>query len=65
MTVDGGSVPKGVAMAIRASWTPIGSRGKAHGLRLQNEFQSRTGEVRPLNVGHVYTTLQRLERDSA
>jgi DNA-binding PadR family transcriptional regulator len=34
-----------------------------YGLRLQNEFQARTGEVWPLNVGQVYTTLQRLERD--
>jgi DNA-binding PadR family transcriptional regulator len=34
-----------------------------YGLRLQNEFVSRTGEVWPLNVGQVYTTLQRLERD--
>jgi DNA-binding PadR family transcriptional regulator len=34
-----------------------------YGLRLQHEFQSRTGEVWPLNVGQVYTTLQRLERD--
>jgi len=34
-----------------------------YGLRLQNEFESRTGQVWPLNVGQVYTTLQRLERD--
>jgi len=34
-----------------------------YGLQLQNEFESRTGEVWPLNVGQVYTTLQRLERD--
>jgi DNA-binding PadR family transcriptional regulator len=27
------------------------------------EFESDTGEVWPLNVGQVYTTLQRLERD--
>ena len=27
------------------------------------EFEGRTGEVWPLNVGQVYTTLQRLERD--
>jgi DNA-binding PadR family transcriptional regulator len=39
------------------------SEGPKYGLRLQNEFQSRTGEVWPLNVGQVYTTLQRLERD--
>jgi Transcriptional regulator PadR-like family len=29
----------------------------------RHEFESRTGEVWPLNVGQVYTTLQRLERD--
>jgi DNA-binding PadR family transcriptional regulator len=34
-----------------------------YGLRLQNEFEARTGAVWPLNVGQVYTTLQRLERD--
>jgi DNA-binding PadR family transcriptional regulator len=36
--------------------------GPKYGLRLQSEFESRTGEVWPLNVGQVYTTLQRLER---
>jgi DNA-binding PadR family transcriptional regulator len=30
---------------------------------LQSEFEARTGKVWPLNVGQVYTTLQRLERD--
>ena len=39
------------------------SGGPKYGLRLQQEFESRTGEVWPLNVGQVYTTLQRLERD--
>jgi DNA-binding PadR family transcriptional regulator len=39
------------------------SEGPKYGLRLQNEFESRTGEVWPLNVGQVYTTLGRLERD--
>ena len=38
-------------------------QGPKYGLRLQSEFESRTGEVWPLNVGQVYTTLQRLERD--
>jgi DNA-binding PadR family transcriptional regulator len=37
--------------------------GPKFGLRLQSEFEARTGEVWPLNVGQVYTTLQRLERD--
>jgi DNA-binding PadR family transcriptional regulator len=39
------------------------SEGPKYGLQLQDEFESRTGEVWPLNVGQVYTTLQRLERD--
>ena len=38
-------------------------QGPKYGLRLQSEFESRTGEVWPLNVGQVYTTLQRLGRD--
>ncbi len=33
------------------------------GLRLKEEFETRTGSVWPLNVGQVYATLQRLERD--
>ena len=33
------------------------------GLRLQQEFEESTGAIWPLNVGQVYTTLQRLERD--
>jgi DNA-binding PadR family transcriptional regulator len=37
--------------------------GPKYGMRLQSEFEARTGEVWPLNVGQVYTTLQRLERD--
>jgi DNA-binding PadR family transcriptional regulator len=34
-----------------------------YGLQLKNEFETRTGGVWPLNVGQVYTTLARLERD--
>lgn len=33
------------------------------GLQLKEEFEARTGSVWPLNVGQVYTTLGRLERD--
>jgi DNA-binding PadR family transcriptional regulator len=39
------------------------SDGPKYGLRLRQEFEARTGEVWPLNVGQVYTTLQRLDRD--
>jgi len=34
-----------------------------YGARLRAEFESRTGGTWPLNVGQVYTTLARLERD--
>jgi DNA-binding PadR family transcriptional regulator len=39
------------------------SEGPKYGLQLREEFEASTGEVWPLNVGQVYTTLQRLERD--
>lgn len=34
-----------------------------HGYGLKTDFESATGDVWPLNVGQVYTTLGRLERD--
>ena len=37
--------------------------GPKYGLQLRQEFEARTGDVWPLNVGQVYTTLARLERD--
>jgi DNA-binding PadR family transcriptional regulator len=48
---------------VRHALLALLSEGPKFGLRLQREFESRTGEVWPLNVGQVYTTLQRLERD--
>jgi DNA-binding PadR family transcriptional regulator len=50
-------------MSVPYALLALLSEGPKYGLRLQNEFESRTGEVWPLNVGQVYTTLQRLERD--
>ena len=50
-------------MSVPHALLALLSEGPKYGLRLQNEFESRTGEVWPLNVGQVYTTLQRLERD--
>jgi DNA-binding PadR family transcriptional regulator len=37
--------------------------GPAHGYQLRSEFERRTGGSWQLNIGQVYTTLQRLERD--
>ena len=50
-------------MSVPHALLALLSEAPKYGLRLQNEFESRTGEVWPLNVGQVYTTLQRLERD--
>ena len=50
-------------MSVRYALLALLSEGEAYGLRLREEFESRTGEVWPLNAGQVYSTLQRLERD--
>ena len=50
-------------MSVRHALLALLSEGPKYGLRLQQECEERTGEVWPLNVGQVYITLQRLERD--
>src|SRR6201991_3431062 len=50
-------------MSIRHALLALLSEGPKYGLRLREEFEAGTGELWPLNVGQVYTTLQRLERD--
>jgi DNA-binding PadR family transcriptional regulator len=50
-------------VSVRHALLALLSEGPKYGLQLREEFEVRTGEVWPLNVGQVYTTLQRLERD--
>ena len=50
-------------MSVRHALLALLNDGPKYGLQLRQEFEARTGEVWPLNVGQVYTTLQRLERD--
>ena len=50
-------------MSVRHALLALVSEGPKYGLQLRQEFEERTGEVWPLNVGQVYQTLQRLERD--
>ena len=50
-------------MSVRHAVLALLTEGPKYGLKLRQEFEERTGEVWPLNVGQVYTTLQRLERD--
>lgn len=50
-------------MPIRHGLLALLERGPRHGYQLRVEFESATGASWPLNVGQVYTTLSRLERD--
>lgn len=50
-------------MSIRHGLLALLERGPRYGYQLRTEFESRTGSTWPLNVGQVYTTLGRLERD--
>jgi DNA-binding PadR family transcriptional regulator len=50
-------------MAVREGLLALLDEGKRYGYQLKTEFEHVTGGVWPLNVGQVYTTLDRLERD--
>jgi len=50
-------------VSVRYAMLALLSEGPRYGLQLREEFEARTGEVWPLNVGQVYQTLGRLERD--
>ena len=50
-------------MSVRHALLALLAEQPRYGLQLRQEFEARTGDVWPLNVGQVYTTLQRLERD--
>lgn len=50
-------------MSVRHAMLALLSENPKYGLQLRQEFEAGTGEIWPLNVGQVYTTLQRLERD--
>jgi DNA-binding PadR family transcriptional regulator len=50
-------------MSIRHSLLALLERGPSHGYQLRAEFDAATGATWPLNVGQVYSTLDRLERD--
>jgi DNA-binding PadR family transcriptional regulator len=50
-------------MSVAMSLLALLDESPNYGLQLRNVFEERTGGVWPLNVGQVYTTLARLERD--
>lgn len=50
-------------MSVRQSLLAILDQGPCYGYQLRSEFDRRTGSTWPLNVGQIYNTLDRLERD--
>ncbi len=50
-------------MSIRHSLLALLQDRPRYGYELRVEFEDRTGAAWPLNIGQVYTTLDRLERD--
>jgi DNA-binding PadR family transcriptional regulator len=50
-------------MSVKLGLLALLAQEPMYGARLRAEFEARTGGTWPLNVGQVYTTLARLERD--
>ena len=50
-------------MSVKQGLMALLAEGPMYGAQLRVEFEERTGGTWPLNVGQVYTTLARLERD--
>ncbi|PPF61121.1 PadR family transcriptional regulator [Clavibacter michiganensis] len=50
-------------MSVRHALLAILTEGTCYGYQLRTEFSRRTGTSAPLNVGQIYNTLDRLERD--
>lgn len=50
-------------MSVRHGLLALLAGGASHGYELKQAFEERTGSLWPLNIGQVYATLARLERD--
>jgi DNA-binding PadR family transcriptional regulator len=50
-------------MSVKFGLLALFADGPKYGYQLRTEFEARTGGTWPVNVGQVYTTLERLERD--
>ena len=50
-------------MSVKHALLSLLEQEPMYGYQLRQEFEARTGGTWPLNVGQVYTTLTRLERD--
>lgn len=50
-------------MSVRHGLLALLQSGEKYGYQLRAEFEAATGGTWPLNIGQVYTTLSRLDRD--
>lgn len=50
-------------MSVKRGLLAVLDQGPCYGYQLRAEFDRRTGSTWPLNVGQIYNTLDRLERD--
>lgn len=50
-------------VSVREGLLSLLGNGPSYGFQLKTRFEAATGGTWPLNVGQVYTTLDRLERD--
>jgi DNA-binding PadR family transcriptional regulator len=50
-------------VSIRQGLLALLDERQMHGYQLRQEFEARTGGTWPVNIGQVYTTLNRLQRD--
>lgn len=54
---------RGRSVSIRQGLLALLDERRMYGYQLRQEFEARTGGTWPVNVGQVYTTLNRLQRD--
>jgi DNA-binding PadR family transcriptional regulator len=50
-------------VSVRLGLLAILDQGSCYGFQLRSELDRRTGSTGPVNVGQIYNTLDRLERD--
>jgi DNA-binding PadR family transcriptional regulator len=50
-------------VSVRQSLLVLLAEKDRHGYQLRQEFEQRTGGTWPINIGQIYTTINRLQRD--
>jgi DNA-binding PadR family transcriptional regulator len=50
-------------VSVRQSLLVLLAERDRHGYQLRQEFEQRTGGTWPVNIGQIYTTINRLQRD--